>query len=131
MYLAEALEFDGEIHALCGVLPFTTTMPAPLAIGYVEITTSGGPFGSGQTARGHLFHHSAIAGDPLTDRCYRIKNSRGEETQEGYLVQNVLASYAHLHLASNPVLATTFVEQCTRFHRRPADRVTRTADMAK
>jgi cobyrinic acid a,c-diamide synthase len=130
MYLAEALEFDGEIHQLCGVLPFRTTMPAPLAIGYVEITTSGGPFGSGQTARGHLFHHSAIAGDPLTDRCYRIKNSRGEETQEGYLVQNVLASYAHLHLASNPALAAAFIDQCATFSSGAGAHRTATVDVA-
>lgn len=129
MYLAEALELDGDTHPLCGVLPFTTTMPAPLAIGYVEITTTGGLFGSGQTARGHLFHHSAIAGDPIADRCYRIKNSRGEETQEGYLVKNVLASYAHLHLASNPALATAFVDQCASFRRGGGQR-TATADIA-
>ncbi|MHB8642680.1 MAG: type 1 glutamine amidotransferase family protein [Gaiellaceae bacterium] len=102
MYLAETLEVEGQTHPLCGVLPFSTSMPAPLALGYVEITTSGGLFGSGQTARGHLFHHSAIAGDPATDRCYEIKNSRGEETQEGYLVKNVLASYAHLTSPATP-----------------------------
>jgi cobyrinic acid a,c-diamide synthase len=115
MYLAQTLEIDGETHPLCGVLPFSTTMPAPLAIGYVEVTTTGGLFGSGQTARGHLFHHSAIAGEPATDRCYELKNSRGEETQEGYLIQNVLASYAHLHLASNPALASAFIDQCASF----------------
>ena len=118
MYLGETLEVDGTPHPLCGVLPFSTMMPAPLAIGYVEITTSGGLFGSGQTVRGHLFHHSAIAGEPATDRCYEIKNSRGEETQEGYLVKNVLASYAHLHLASNPALAAAFVDQCASFRTR-------------
>ncbi|HEY3577798.1 MAG TPA: cobyrinate a,c-diamide synthase [Gaiellaceae bacterium] len=114
MYLGETLELDGKRHTLCGALPFGTQMPAPLAIGYVEITTSGGLFGSGQTARGHLFHHSAIAGDTAVDRCYEMKNSRGEEMQEGYLVNNVLASYAHLHLASNPILATAFVDQCVK-----------------
>jgi cobyrinic acid a,c-diamide synthase len=129
MYLAEALELDGETHPLCGVLPFTTTMPAPLAIGYVEITTSRGLFGSDQTARGHLFHHSAIAGEPATDRCYQVKNSRGEETQEGYLVKNALATYAHLHFASNPALATAFVDQCASLRSTNGQR-TATADIA-
>jgi cobyrinic acid a,c-diamide synthase len=129
MYLAQTLEIDGETHPLCGVLPFSTTMPAPLAIGYVEVTTTGGPFGSGQTARGHLFHHSAIAGEPATDRCYELKNSRGEETQEGYLIQNVLASYVHLHLASNPALATDFIDQCASFRSADGQR-TATADIA-
>ena len=35
--------------------------------------------------------------------------------QEGYLIQNVLASYAHLHLASNPALASAFIDQCASF----------------
>ena len=39
----------------------------------------------------------------------------GEETQEGYRVNNVLASYAHLHLASNPALAAAFVDQCESY----------------
>jgi cobyrinic acid a,c-diamide synthase len=129
MYLAQTLEINGKSHPLCGVLPFSTTMPAPLAIGYVEITTSGGLFGSGQTARGHLFHHSALAGDPATDRCYEIKNSRGEQTQEGYLVQNVLASYAHLHLASNPALATAFVDQMCKLRQGDGGLRRATADI--
>jgi len=130
MYLAQTLEIDGETHPLCGVLPFSTTMPAPLAIGYVEVTTTGGLFGSGQTARGHLFHHSAIAGEPATDRCYELKNSRGKETQEGYLIQNVLASYAHLHLASNPALASAFIDQCASFRTSGGAHRTATVDVA-
>jgi cobyrinic acid a,c-diamide synthase len=124
MYLAQTLELNGETHPLCGVLPFSTRMPAPLAIGYVEVTTTGGPFGAGQTARGHLFHQSAIAGEPATDRCFELKNSRGEETQEGYLLQNALASYAHLHLASNPALAAAFIDRCASF--RTGDQADRT-----
>jgi cobyrinic acid a,c-diamide synthase len=115
MYLADTLELEGETHPMCGVLPFSTTMPAPLTIAYVEVTTRGGLFGSGQTARGHLFHHSTIVEEPATDHCYEIKNSRGQATQEGYRVNNILASYAHLHLASNPALAAAFVDQCASF----------------
>src|SRR5713101_3719986 len=80
MYLAHALELDGQAHPMCGVFPFSAAMPAPLAIAYVEITTNCGLFGSGQTARGHLFHHSAIADDPDTDRCYELKNSAVRST---------------------------------------------------
>src|SRR5207248_5283885 len=129
MYLAQTLEIDGETHPLCGVLPFSTTMPAPLASVYVEVTTTGDLIGAGQTARGHLFHHSAIAGEPATDRCYKIKNSRGEETQEGYLFNNVLASYTHLHLASNPALAAAFVDQCASFDTAEGERRSATSDI--
>jgi cobyrinic acid a,c-diamide synthase len=122
MYLAEMLELNGNSYPCCGVLPFHTTMPAPLALAYVEVATTGGLFGSGQTARGHLFHHSTIVGTPATDRCYQIKTSRGEKSDEGYQVNNVLASYAHLHLSSNPALAVAFVDHCASFRTRHGQR---------
>jgi cobyrinic acid a,c-diamide synthase len=112
MYLAETLELDGTSYPLCGVLPFRTRMPAPLAIAYVEVTTTGGIFGAGRSARGHLFHRSEIDGDVAAERCYRLRTTRGEHAEEGYGLGNVLASYAHLHFASNPDLATAFVERC-------------------
>jgi cobyrinic acid a,c-diamide synthase len=112
MYLAQTLELDDTSHPMCGVLPFSTKMPAGLTLSYVEITTTEGLFGGGQTARGHLFHHSAIAGQPDGSRCYQITTSRGDTIEEGYTIRNVLASYAHLHFASNPTVAEAFVERC-------------------
>jgi cobyrinic acid a,c-diamide synthase len=112
MYLAETLELDGMSHPMCGVLPFKTKMPAGLTLSYVEITTMGGLLGSGQTARGHLFHHSAITGEPKGAYSYRLTTSRGDVVEEGYAIRNVLASYAHLHFASNPELAAALVDRC-------------------
>ena len=90
MYLARTLELDGTTHPMCGVLPFGTRMPAPLKIGYVELASVGGPFGP-LSARGHVFHHSEADGP------------------EPHTSNNVLASYTHLHFASNPKLADGFV----------------------
>ena len=116
MYLAENLELEAATYPLCGVLPFSTKMPAPLEIAYVEITTIGGLFGAGHTARGHLFHRSEISGGRrAAAHCYRLETSRGDRSEEGYELGNVLASYAHLHLASNPALAAAFVDRCERF----------------
>jgi cobyrinic acid a,c-diamide synthase len=112
MYLAEHLELGEETFPLCGVLPFSTRMPAPLKIAYVEVKTTGGLFGQGRTARGHLFHHSEISGEPTGNRCYQVLTSRGDESEEGHSVGNVLASYAHLHFASEPSLASAFVQRC-------------------
>jgi cobyrinic acid a,c-diamide synthase len=112
MYLAQTLELDGKDHPMCGVLPFSTKMPAGLTLSYVEITTTGGLLGSGQAARGHLFHHSAITEQPNGTRSYQITTSRGDKTEEGYTIRNVVASYAHLHFASNPPLAEAFVDRC-------------------
>jgi cobyrinic acid a,c-diamide synthase len=97
----------------------TCACPAGLHIAYVEIETTGGLFGPGQKARGHMFHHSRIDGEPDMSRCYRLRTARGEETQEGYETDNVLASYAHLQFASAPALAQSFVERCAASRRLP------------
>jgi len=104
MYLAENLELEEATYPLCRILPFNTRMPAPLKIAYVEVMTSGGLFGPGQTARGHLFHRSEISGKTTTARCYHLETSRGDTSEEGYQLGNVLASYTHLHFASEPKL---------------------------
>ncbi len=112
MYPAETLELDGERHPMCGVLPFSTRMHAPLTLAYVEVETTGGLFGPGRSARGHLFHRSELAGEPAVARCYRLQTSRGDQADEGYQLGNVLASYAHLHFARNSTLAQAFVARC-------------------
>jgi cobyrinic acid a,c-diamide synthase len=115
MYLAEQLRINGSSYPQCGVLPFSTRMPAKLALDYVEITTTGGLFGAGLTARGHVYHHSEIDGEAGTSCCYEMRTKNGMTTTEGYSLGHVLASYAHLHFASNPALASAFVSACARF----------------
>lgn len=120
MYLAEQLEIDEQTYRLCGVLPLATRMPAPLRIAYTEIATTGGLFGAGHAARGHLFHQSEIVREGPMEHGYELRTNRGERSQEGFGVGNVLASYAHLHLASAPELAGTLVRRCSQFRAREA-----------
>ncbi|HET6571540.1 MAG TPA: cobyrinate a,c-diamide synthase [Solirubrobacterales bacterium] len=115
MYLGDKLELEEVAYPLCSVLPFNTKMPAPLKLAYVEVETTDGLFGEGRTARGHLFHHSEIAGETAVERSYELRTTRGEKSQEGYCVGNVLASYVHLHFASAPHLADAFLERCQNF----------------
>lgn len=119
MYLGEVLEADDGKYPMCGVLPLGSRIPAGLKLAYVEITTTGGLFGPGHTARGHMFHHSALDREPQLEDCYRVVTNRGQELREGYSRGNVLASYAHLHFASNPTLASSFVERCAQYAREP------------
>jgi cobyrinic acid a,c-diamide synthase len=113
MYLADTLQLDDASYPLCGVLPFSTRMPARLTLAYIQIATSGGLFGPGHTARGHLYHHSQITGlSHAAGYSYRLQTSHGDQADEGYQVGNVLASYAHLHFASHPALAAAFAEAC-------------------
>jgi len=117
MYLGQTLELDGSTYELCGALPLSTRMPAGLSIAYVEVNTTGGLFGEGLTARGHLFHHSQIAGEPSADRCYTVQSARGT-SHEGYSAGNVLASYIHLHFSSAPELPAAFVARCRAYQER-------------
>jgi cobyrinic acid a,c-diamide synthase len=115
MYLAEHLHVDAGSHAMCGVLPLSTRMPGKLHLGYVEVTTTGGLFGAGQTVRGHVYHHSELEGRVEAACTYRVRTSRGEASEEGYSLGNALGSYIHLHFAGNPAVARTFVEACETF----------------
>jgi len=112
MYLADALHVEERTYPMCGVLPLETRMPAPLQIAYVRVTTTGGLFGAGNEARGHVFHQSEIVGEPDVDCSYELETTRGERTREGFTAGNVLASYAHLHFASCPALPAAFVGRC-------------------
>lgn len=112
MYLADALHVAEQSYPMCGVLPLETRMPAPLQIAYVRVKTTGGLFGAGNEARGHVFHQSEIIGEPSVDCSYELETTRGETSREGYTAGNVLASYAHLHFSSCPALPAAFVGRC-------------------
>jgi cobyrinic acid a,c-diamide synthase len=119
MYLAECLEDDqGVSHPMVGLLPSTVRMrPRRLTLGYTEATfvreTLLGRCGT--VARGHVFHVSAL--DPVSPtlpRAYRLTGTGEEPSMEGYVIGSGLVSYVHLHFASNPGLASAFVEACAR-----------------
>ena len=118
MYLAEHLEDDeGVRHPMVGLLPSTVRMrPRRLTLGYTEVTlvrdTVLGP--AGTVARGHEFHVSTLDPVPSTvARAYRLAGASAERV-EGFVVGSALLSYVHLHFASNPAVATAFVDACAR-----------------
>jgi cobyrinic acid a,c-diamide synthase len=115
MYLAQHLHVSGSSHPMCGVLPFSTKIPAGLNLAYVEVATTRGLFGPGRRVRGHLYHQSEIEGEADLPRCYEVRTATGQVSSEGYHRGNVLASYVHLHFASNPGIATAFVDACRQF----------------
>jgi len=122
MYLSQEIEdLEGHHYPMAGVLPLKVRMLKRLrALGYREITlTAAGLLGpAGTRARGHEFHYSEIAaetGDPLP-RLYRLTARQGQEASpEGYYINNVLASYVHLHFGSNPEVARHLVEHCLAY----------------
>jgi cobyrinic acid a,c-diamide synthase len=100
-----ARELDG--HQLCGVLDAAATMTDRLTLGYRTATTrAASPLGpAGTPVRGHEFHYSAIepAGDALA------LESRFGSGRAGWSTPHLLASYVHIHLASDPSLAEALV----------------------
>ena len=121
MYLTRGIETtQGKRHSMVGLLPVWSRMLNRLkSLGYVEVTlTSNSLWGErGAVLRGHEFHYSELVGPPLDDPLwtpvYRIKRRRTEKIFiEGFQQNNVLASYVHLHWASQLRNVETFINRC-------------------
>lgn len=114
MYLGERLRTaDGKEHTMVSVLPVQTQMTDKLVrFGYVEIELMQDCLlgVKGTLVRGHSFHHSecetARALAPAFQARYTLSGKSGPE---GYLCDNVLASYIHLHFRGDVRIAERFV----------------------
>lgn len=117
MALAQSY-FDqaGNEYPMVGVLPGATRLTGKLQMGYREVVAlrSNPLLEKGETARGHEFHYSEWLRPHETNAfAYAIQPRTGGEPQpEGFARGNLLASYVHLHFASNPSLARNFVNAC-------------------
>ncbi len=108
---------DGE-YPFVGHLPVWTRMlEKRKTLGYVTANlTADSLFGAaGDALRGHEFHYSELESDPVDcdgwTSVYQLQQNRsGNLSSEGYQKGRVLASYAHLHLASQPQALDRFVE---------------------
>ena len=94
-------------------------LPQRKALGYRQVIfrfdTILGP--AGTIARGHEFHYSEVKIAPEVPRSYALSRADGQLLEdEGYVLNNVLASYVHLHFASHPALAINLVERCRRWN---------------
>ena len=118
MYLCEELvDLNNHRFRMSGCFPFATRMFARLkALGYREITlTRNTVIGkTGMTIRGHEFHYSELVNlsrDVAT--AYSISDRSGmDKAPEGYVINQTLGSYNHLHFGSQPDAAKCFVENC-------------------
>ena len=108
MWLTRSL--DGS--AMAGVVNADATMGGGRVLGYRSATTTGpSPLGpAGTKVRGHEFHYSAT--DPGGDAL--VLAGRHGTTTGGFAAPHLLASYLHVHLASDPTLAETFVSAAAR-----------------
>jgi cobyrinic acid a,c-diamide synthase len=120
MYLCEWLEDQhGQRYPQVGLIPGGTRMTTRLQqFGYAEATflqdTLLGP--ANTTVRGHRFHYSVYEPGSTPLPCaYRItRATTGETYDEGFWHDNVLATYLHVHLGSQPHMAQHLVDFCRR-----------------
>lgn len=114
IYLSRQLmTSDAIIYPMVGALPFKIEMTSRLVnFGYVTVKlTKDCLLGrTGAMIRGHSFHYSRIANEPVVETSYHVEYSlSGRTQQEGYGVGNVLASYIHLHFRAEPEIAKSFI----------------------
>lgn len=117
MYLSQGLVEDGKTFPMLGILPAWTRMRTRRKrLGYMDVTLQQPTlFGAiGTQLRGHEFHYSELCTDPLQhpqwQAAYQVcANRDGVMHEEGYSRGRILASYVHLHLASNPEALNRFV----------------------
>ncbi|NQW23772.1 MAG: cobyrinate a,c-diamide synthase [SAR202 cluster bacterium] len=116
MYLGKSLsDLEGKTHSMVGVIPAESAMSqSRLTLGYreVESCTDSPVLQTGQRVRGHEFHWSTLANQPLPEESvYKVVDQ--DNRLDGFRKGNVWASYVHIHLGSKPGLAIRFVETCT------------------
>ena len=118
MYLSQGIyDFDGNFFKMAGVFPFETQMNKEgLQLGYREIMLEGDSIlgKKGEILRGHEFHYSHIVNrvnSAETNRIYSVRHRSGKPLpDDGYRVNRTLASYIHLHFASNSAIAGSFIK---------------------
>jgi len=114
---------EGEFP-LVGLLPAKTVMTDQrIRLGYVEVTLKADSLWgkAGSVLRGHEFHYGKLLSDPSQvetsgwSTVYARRRQNGLlETDEGFQSSNnkILASFVHLHLASQPEALDHFVDLC-------------------
>lgn len=125
MYLCNTLtDHDGKCHRMSGCFPFDTKMLLKSVLGYREINCAEDTIigKKGMTARGHEFHYSKIIPESIENternfrKVYSIQPRTGLTTlAEGYLTQNTLGSYIHLHFGSNRAIARNFIDAALKY----------------
>lgn len=118
MYLMKSIRTqENQTFSMVGFFPFKASMDNRFrALGYREITTTTqsllGP--AGTIVRGHEFHYSHLENtEQSPDSIYQTRDRKEQNRNcQGFLHKNVLGSYIHLHFASNPQVASYFVNSC-------------------
>jgi cobyrinic acid a,c-diamide synthase len=120
MLLARAMTWRGQRYPMTGVLPIAVEVcDAWQGHGYMDLVvdTPNPFFPVGLDLRGHEFHYSRILpeGDlPLT-ACAVKRGTGSFPGRDGIILNNVWASYAHLHALATPEWAAGLLAAARRY----------------
>jgi cobyrinic acid a,c-diamide synthase len=111
MYLTTSIiDVEGRKYPMVGVYPVASTMEKRLRrLGYRQVEMQADTLlgSTGKFCYGHEFHYSEIDDMPTEiGRGYILDDGRAE----GYLQDNTLAGYVHLHWGRTPEAARCFVK---------------------
>jgi cobyrinic acid a,c-diamide synthase len=115
MVLARTLRQGDRVTAMAGVLPCDVELCAsPQGHGYAELVVDAPNafFPVGLSLRGHEFHYSRIVpGQPAVPTACAVRRGSGSSAgRDAVVVQNVWASYTHLHAVSTPEWAAALLD---------------------
>jgi cobyrinic acid a,c-diamide synthase len=124
MYLMDGLiTFEGKRCEMAGVFPGTVKMEKKLhALGYYSATALKDSVAAkkGWKIPGHVFHWSSLIDiDPETEYAFRLNAPGKEAVFDGFARANTLASYFHIHFASDVRWASRFVDMCRSGRGKP------------
>ena len=126
MLLAQAIRWKGTKFRMAGVLPFEVEVcTKPQGHGYEEllIDRPNPYYPVGTRIRAHEFHYSKIipAGALPPTSCAVKRGTGCFQRRDGMLVENVWASYAHVHAVATPEWAQGLLSRAHNFRRRKLD----------
>ncbi|MFZ3372191.1 MAG: cobyrinate a,c-diamide synthase, partial [Desulfitobacteriaceae bacterium] len=108
MYLGEAIkDFNSKSYPLVGLIPMVSEMTSRLQnMGYrqgvFQTNNFLGP--KGTVVRGHEFHYSQVAFNSNPQHAYQLFRGDKADRLEGFVQDNLVASYLHLHFSGHPEL---------------------------
>ena len=119
MYLTSSIEdFEGKTYSMAGVFPGKSVMTKKTLVTYSVGQANQDCLicEKNTTLRGHEFHNSMVIDVPDDAKfAYDMKMGEGiTGKKDGWIQKNTLASYMHIHFASNPQTAARFLKTKNR-----------------
>lgn len=126
IYLSRSVESDNNIYPMAGLFPIELKMfSKPVGHGYaiLEVDKPNPFYRVGSKIRGHEFHYSGTAGEPIQiDSCFKVETGVGVgNNRDGLVCGNTLACYTHVHADGVQDWASSIIRKAVEYKKTKAD----------